>query len=206
MVSTDVKNFVTDGGRAARVFVSYAHDSPPHQKLMLRFCERLRRAGVDVRVDEWEDDLRRDWYLWMIEQLEKADYVIVVASPRYRAAGDGNLPPDSHRGVQTESAALRNYLHQDRETWTRKILPVILPGRSVDDIPLYLQPYCASHYRIPKISAAGVSELTRVLAGRPPPVRNIVAPQEKRRGPAPVSTLPRSVPSFTGREHEVKTL
>lgn len=206
MVTTEVKNFVTGSDRPARVFVSYAHDSSPHQRLVLRFCERLCRAGVDVRVDEWEDDLRRDWYLWMIEQLEKADYVVVVASPRYRAAGDGTLPPDSHRGVQTESAALRNYLHQDRETWTRKILPVILPGRSVDDIPLYLQPYCASHYRIPKISTAGVSELTRVIAGRPLPARVTAPPQEKRRGPAPVSTLPRSVPSFTGRQHEVKTL
>lgn len=191
--------------------MSYAHDSSPHQKLVLRFCERLRRAGVDVRVDEWEDDLRRDWYLWMIEQLEKADYVIVVASPRYRAAGDGTLPPHTHRGVQTESAALRNYLHQDRETWTRKILPVILPGRSVEDIPLYLQPYCASHYRIPKISAAGVSELTRVLAGRPHPVaphpaRVGAPPLPRRRGAAPVSTLPRGVPSFTGRDPEVKTL
>ena len=52
-----------------RVFVSYAHDPPAHQREVLRFCSLLWRLGVDVRVDEWDTDLRRDWFLWMIDQL-----------------------------------------------------------------------------------------------------------------------------------------
>src|SRR5262245_51503044 len=107
-----------------RVFVSYAHDSATHRRLVVRFCGLLRRLGIDVHLDEWDTDLRRDWFLWMIDQFRQADYVIVIASPEYRAAGDGNAPADCHRGVQTESAVLRNFLYRDRETWTRKILPV----------------------------------------------------------------------------------
>jgi tetratricopeptide (TPR) repeat protein len=194
--------------RPARVFVSYAHDSPQHRRLVLRFCSLLLKLGVDVRVDEWDTDLRRDWFLWMIDQFRNADFVIVVASPRYRAAGDGTGAPEAHRGVQTESAVLRDFLYLDRATWTRKILPVILPGRSVDEIPLYLQPHCASHYHLPKINAAGAKELVKVL-GRPPgpPAPGIPAPSREWQAQRPaVSTLPRGVPSFTGRAGEVDQL
>jgi tetratricopeptide (TPR) repeat protein len=195
----------------ARVFVSYAHDSMPHRKTVLRFCELLCRLGVNVHVDEWDTDLRQDWFLWMMEQLRCADYVIVVASPRYRAAGDGDVPADFHRGVQTEAAMLRNYLYSDRATWTRKILPVILPGRSLEEIPLFLQPHTASHYRIPKISPAGAGELVKVLLRQQRPPRQAgTAPPDagthRRAAPSAVSTLPRGVPSFTGRDGDVSQL
>lgn len=193
-----------------RVFVSYAHDSAAHRRVVLRFCGLLRRLGIDVHVDEWDTDLRRDWFLWMIDQFRHADYVIVIASPEYRAAGDGNAPADCHRGVQTESAVLRNFIYRDRETWTRKILPVILPGRSVDEIPLYLQPHCASHYHLKKITTAGAKELSRVLTrgqadAATPPV-STRRPESSHRSAAAVSTLPRGVPSFTGRDHDVQEL
>jgi tetratricopeptide (TPR) repeat protein len=208
MASTNVIDSVSGDG-PPRVFVSYAHDSDQHRRTVLRLCTVLQRLGVDVHVDEWFTDLRRDWFLWMIEQFEKADHVIVVASPQYRAAGDGNVPADCHRGVQTESAVLRNFLYRDRETWTRKILPVILPGRSVDEIPLYLQPHCASHYLVPKINTAGAKDLARVLTRRSRRTHVHEVRPVRRRAvatPAPVSTLPRGVPSFTGRDREVELL
>ncbi|MFC4856972.1 tetratricopeptide repeat protein [Actinophytocola glycyrrhizae] len=192
-----------------RVFVSYAHDSRVHKRQVLRFCGLLRGLGVDVRVDEWDSDLRRDWYLWMIDQFRGADNVIVIASPQYRTAGDGDALPDCHRGVQTESAMLRDFLHGDRATWTRKILPVILPGRSAREIPLYLQPASASHYHVREITPAGVAELLGVITGTPRPPS---APSGDRldvlRSAAPevVSTLPRDVVSFTGRDAEVTGL
>lgn len=196
----------------ARVFVSYAHESLPHRRMVLRLCSLLRRLGVDVRVDEWDTDHRQDWFLWMIDQLKHADYVIVVASPQYRAAADGATSADVHRGVQTESAVLRSFLYRDRATWTRKLLPVILPGRSVDEIPLFLQPHCASHYIIPKISSAGARELTRVLSRRQPHhARPTPDPFWQERAhwhtaSSALSTLPRGVPSFTGRDTEIDQL
>lgn len=192
-----------------RVFVSYAHDSRAHKRQVLRFCGLLRHLGVDVRVDEWDSDLRRDWYLWMIDQFRCADNVIVIASPQYRTAGDGEALPDCHRGVQTESAMLRDFLHGDRATWTRKILPVILPGRSAAEIPLYLQPASASHYHVPEITPAGVEELLGVITGRRRPVAvQATGRHDVLRSAAPevVSTLPRDVVSFTGRDTELAEL
>ena len=191
-----------------RVFVSYAHDTRAHKRQVLRFCRLLRHLGVDVRVDEWDDDVRRDWYVWMIDQFRCADKVIVIASPQYRQAGDGEALPDCNRGVQTESAMLRDFLHGDRATWTRKILPVILPGRSAGEIPLYLQPSSASHYHVPEITPAGVVELLAVINGTPRPVPVPASPRHNvlRSAAEVVSTLPRDVASFTGRDREVAAL
>jgi tetratricopeptide (TPR) repeat protein len=198
-----------DAPALPRVFVSYAHDSRGHKRHVLRFCELLRHLGVDVRVDEWDDDVRRDWYLWMIDQFRSADHIVVIASPQYRTAGDGDALPDCHRGVQTESAILRDFLHGDRATWTRKILPVILPGRSAGEIPLYLQPASASHYHVPEITPAGVAEVLGVITGRPRlgPVPSVPRHDETRGAAASVvSTLPRDVAAFTGRDTEVAEL
>jgi tetratricopeptide (TPR) repeat protein len=189
-----------------RVFVSYAHDSAEHKRQVLRFCALLSQLGIDVRVDEWASGRRRDWFVWMLDQFRCADHVIVIASPRYRLAGDGDAPADFHRGVQAESATLRDLLYRDRITWTRKILPVILPGRSVIDIPLYLQPSSASHYHVPELTPSGVAELLGVLTGRSP--RNAF-PQDGvcwSAAPSVVSTLPRAIASFTGRDCEVDQL
>jgi hypothetical protein len=92
----------------------------------------------------------------------------------YRAVGDGNAASDLHRGVQAEAAVLRDLLYGDRETWLSRILPVILPGRSVDELPAFVQPASASHFAVETITDEGVEGLLRVLTGQPrhvPPPR-----------------------------------
>ncbi|WP_246277671.1 tetratricopeptide repeat protein [Phytohabitans rumicis] len=62
----------------------------------------------------------------------------------------------------------------DRPVWERKVMPVVLPGRSVDEIPLFLQPYAASRFPVTELTVAGAESLLRVLTGQPldetPPV------------------------------------
>lgn len=193
-----------------QVFVSYAHESLAHKNDVMRFCEILRSQGVDVRVDEWEINLRRDWFVWMIDEIKNADHVVVIASPQYRVAGDGGAASDSHRGVQAESSILRDLLYGDRSAWTRKILPVILPGGSTTDIPLFLQPFTASYYQVAKINKPGVAELVGVITGQlqPRPLAGAMSPAPKSHvrwsaAPAVASRLPRDLVSFTGRNDEL---
>jgi len=150
-----------------RVFVSYAHDTEDHKTLVLRLCQVLRSQGVDARLDTYDANERRDWYVWYIDQVSRADFVLVIASRGYRTAGDGQAAATCSRGVQSEAALLRDLVHADRPTWTRKILPVVLPGRSVDEIPLFLQPYFGSHYVVAEVSASGVEELLRTITRQP---------------------------------------
>jgi SEFIR domain/NACHT domain len=159
------------GNRLIRVFVSYAHDSERHKSQVLAFCELLRRNNIDADLDQWNTVPRPDWYPWMIKQVTESDHVIIVASPAYKRVGDGNAASDDHRGVQSEAALLRDLLHGDRQTWTPKLLPVILPGFSIDDIPLFLQPHSATHYPIAELTRSGIDELLQALTGQPSAVR-----------------------------------
>jgi serine/threonine protein kinase len=69
--------------------------------------------------------------------------------------------------VQFEAALMRDMLTGDRNTWIAKVLPVVLPGRSIEDIPVFLQPYSASRYLVDALTMDGIDELYRVLTGQP---------------------------------------
>ncbi|MFC0533306.1 effector-associated domain 2-containing protein [Phytohabitans kaempferiae] len=167
---------MSDAGRSRRVFVSYAHESPAHIEQVRQLWTLLLENGVDARLDLPATAERQDWPLWMMEQLRHADYVVVVASPAYRRRADGEAAADEGRGVQFEGALLREQLYADRPTWTRKILPVILPGQSEDGIPIFLGPATGTSYPVKELSATGLEELVRVITGQPAVVAPPLAP------------------------------
>jgi hypothetical protein len=152
---------------APKVFLSYVHESGAHRDDVLAFAHFLRANGVDPVLDLWSDVARLDWYEWALREMTDAAYVIVVASPTYRLVGDGSGPADAHRGVRSEAALLRDLLHGDRATWTRKALPVLLPGHDIAEIPQFLSPYSVSRYVVTEYTATGAEDLLRVIHGRP---------------------------------------
>ncbi len=166
-----------------KVFVSYAHESGEHRAQVLAFATFLRDAGVHAVLDLWAEGERRDWYAWAIREMTAADFVLVVASPRYRDAGDGSGPTGRNRGVQSESALLRELVHADRDTWLPKILPVVLPGHDVDEIPLFLQPHSASRYPVTSFDTAGAASLLRTIFRQPGHVAPDVAAERPRLPP-----------------------
>jgi hypothetical protein len=154
--------------RRPRVFVTYAYESTGHEADVLRLCQLLRENGVDARLDKWAADRRRDWGEWIREQIDRADFVLAIASPGYRRAGDGAAASGDHRGVQAEAALLRDRLQQDRAKWREMILPVVLPGGRVADIPSFLQPFSGTHYAVDDFTTAGAEDLLRAITRQPP--------------------------------------
>ena len=150
-------------GIGSRVFVSYAHESSAHKAAVTEFCGFLSAMGLDVHFDRQGLEERRNWDEWITTQIQRADYVIVVASPAYRAAGDGTLPEGERLGVLFEYQRLVDLLHRYRKEWTRKILPVVLPGRSPEEIPLSFLPGTADYYPVNSITEEGTASLLRVL-------------------------------------------
>jgi hypothetical protein len=146
-----------------RVFISYAHDTDAHKAAVAQLGELLAAGGVDVHIDQKGQEVRRDWDHWTNTQILRSDYVIVIASPAYRAASEGTLPPDTHLGVESEYHRLADLLHRRRQEWTRKILPVVLPGRAIEDIPLSFLPGIADRYEVPALDAAGIAHLLAVI-------------------------------------------
>jgi len=151
----------------SRVFVSYAHESPAHKAAVTELCEFLSARGLDVRFDRQGLHERRNWDRWINTQIGRADHVIVIASPAYRAAGDGTLADGERLGVLFEYERLADLLHRHKDEWTRKILPVVLPGRSPEEIPLSFLPGIADHYVVTSFSDEGAASLLRVLLHQP---------------------------------------
>lgn len=109
-----------------RIFVAYAHDTNQHKALVLQFCRFLVSAGLDVHVDQWYMDRRRDWQLWGSNQIRAADFVLVITSPACRRVGDGDNDPQTNLGLQSEMRTLRELYHSEA-SWRERILPVVLP-------------------------------------------------------------------------------
>lgn len=154
-------------GRSPLVFVCYIHESDQHKNDVLRFATFLREHGIDAQLDLWFLDERRDWYPWALDLISRADFVVVIASPLCRVVGDGHVADHLNLGGQSEMALLRELTHRERTEWTRKILPVLLPGRTAEEIPLFLQGYAADHYLVSEFTAAGANDLLRMLSGQP---------------------------------------
>jgi hypothetical protein len=175
-------------GYRPRVFVSYAHDSVAHKENVLSLARVLRECGVVVHLDQ-EFAGRQDWSLWALRQIQDADFVVVVASAAYRLRPEGRAASDEGRGSQAEAAILRDKLTEDLATWTRKILPVVLPGASVADIPGFLQPYAATHYLVGEPTPAGVAELVAAMSVRPRQLTSRTAFVKRRRLVAPAGVF-----------------
>lgn len=120
------------------VFISYAHEGDDHQAQVRALWIFLRANGVNATMDLPATDRRRDWAVWMLHHVRRARFVLIIASPEYRRRGDGDASPDEGRGVQWEAALIREEFYADRPMALQKFIPVLLPGRSVVDLPAWL--------------------------------------------------------------------
>lgn len=155
--------------RAPKVFISYAHDSERHKKQVREFGEFLRTSGIDADLDQLFPPRRQDWYAWAIERITAwADFVIIIGSEAYHRVGDGIAQSDDHPGAQTEAGILRDLLYEDRQSWTPRILPVVLPGHSVNELPHFVLRRTADHYIVKSFTKDDAQDLLdALLAGQP---------------------------------------
>jgi hypothetical protein len=153
-----------------RVFVSYSHDDEDHKTLVRRFAEFLHKhVGLEVHLDQWADGARIDWSRWALRQLKSADYTLAIASPMYRRRTDGDDTGRAGWGSRFEGAVLRDQVTGDNEEYTARILPIVLPGRAVEEIPQFLNPYSTTHFVVRQFQVGddGVRSLVRAIARRP---------------------------------------
>lgn len=150
-----------------RLFICYAHDNAEHVACTRDLARFLVSLRLDVHIDFWDVGERKDWSLWAQREIREADFVLVVASPMCKAVGDGTVDGPRHRGIQSELALLRDALHRDRSAWVPKVLPVVLPGGSTEDIPAFLQPGTADRYVLDAFTLHAVRELLGAMGYRP---------------------------------------
>ena len=127
-----------------------------------------------------------------MNQLAEADFILVIASPAYKRRADGQESPDKGRGAQFEAAILRNNVMRNLPEDTKRILPVVLPGRSIDEIPTFLNAHSTTRYTVTEFTIEGVESLRYAFAGHPkfalPPLGKYEPPPSRAPGPAAPGT------------------
>ena len=153
---------------AVRVWISYADGDPRHAAEVARLWEFLRELGIDAKLDLADAEEPQDWPLWMIKQLKLASYILVAVSPNYRRRSEGESPSHHGRGVQYESFLIRSQQYGDQQASRRRVLPVLLPGASEQDIPIWLGGVAAStRYTVSDYTIPGAEPLLRYLTDQP---------------------------------------
>jgi hypothetical protein len=67
-----------------KVFISYSHDSRKHNDRVLALADQLRKEGVDCNIDQYEQSPPKGWHLWMLEQIKRSDFVLVMCTKEYQ--------------------------------------------------------------------------------------------------------------------------
>lgn len=121
---------------AARVFVSYSHDSAEHRDRILGLANRLRSDGIDCRIDQHEVSPRQGWPRWMADEIGLADYVLVVCTETYKRRFEGNEPSGKGKGAKWEGAIITAKIYQDEGN--DKFVPIVILAEDVQYIPAVL--------------------------------------------------------------------
>ncbi|KKD04081.1 hypothetical protein TN53_31640 [Streptomyces sp. WM6386] len=147
------------------MLISYSHDSEGHQKAVLALTNRLREAGVDAWIDQFEEHRPPgSWPTWMRRELDKADFVLVVVTANYRERFDGESPLGVGSGVRWEGTWITADLYHGRQD-KAKFLPVVLRREDQWLIPTPLN--LTTSYVIGEGEDADFWKLVRVLHASP---------------------------------------
>ena len=176
---------------APRVFLSYSHDSTEHAAAVLDLSKQLRHDGCTVIIDQDHLWISEGWTLWMKNQIEQADFVLVVCTETYQRRAEGKEDPPIGAGATSEGAIVRLDLYEANSR-NLKFLPVLMRDEDKSHRPFFLRdyPYFLATTR------DGYAKLCQVLTGDTP--KPSVRPT--------IWNIPPANPNFFGREQYLNDL
>lgn len=154
-----------------KVFISYCHESVEHSKNVLELADKLNNFGIDCNIDQYELDVPQGWPMWMNEQIDIANFVLIICTEKYYASCS-SVTKNSNisKGVKFESLLSYQYLYEN-SSYNTKFIPVILKKEDLSFIPNPLKSF--SYYLID--SEDGFVNLYRRLTNQP----KIIKPKTK---------------------------
>lgn len=126
--------------RPPRVFISYSHTSPEHEKWVEILGEFLRQNGVDARMDAWHLRRGMDIPQFMTNELTLADRVVMVSDEKYAEKADGRVG-----GVGWETMLIQGDISRLSPEST-KYLVVVRSDKVDDGLPQYLKTKFVIHW------------------------------------------------------------
>lgn len=149
------------GSAALKVFISYSHDSQEHKERILALADRLRTEGIDCIIDQYETSPSEGWPRWMMNQLDWADFVLVICTKQYHRRFQGHEEPDRGRGVSWEGAIITQVLY-NAQVKNTKFIPIVFSSKDQEYIPVIL---CGSSYY--NLNEHGYEALYRHITDQP---------------------------------------
>ena len=124
---------------APHVFVSYSHDSEPHRARVLALANRLRADGVDAHIDRYVRGTPAEgWPTWMTNEIDRADFVLVVCTATYERRALKREAPGRGLGVAWEGGIVTQVVY-DAQGRNTKFVPVVFGAADLSHIPVFLR-------------------------------------------------------------------
>jgi len=149
---------------APKVFISYSHDSMGHRERVLALAERLRADGIEARLDQYVKGAPEEgWPRWMLNQMDWADYVLVICTETYYRRFRGHEVPGKGKGADWEGQLITLEMYHAKSL-TTKFVPVLVDPGDEQFIPEPLRAY--THYDYDTSTGPGYAGLRDLLTGQ----------------------------------------
>ncbi len=153
-----------------KVFISYSHDSDEHRERVRGLSDRLRQDGIETSLDQYiNGSPSGGWPRWMLNELDAAEFVLVVCTETYYRRFRGHEVPGKGRGADWEGALITQEVYDGRSQ-TLKFVPIFLAAPVENWIPEPLR--AVTYYSL--TSESDYQSLYDFLLGQagvePPPV------------------------------------
>ncbi len=120
------------------VFISYSHDSEEHQQNVLSLADRLRDEGIDCIIDQYEESPSEGWVRWAINQIEEADFVLVVCTEQYSQLFVGKGETIDGQAANWQGAIITQTIY-DSQANNTKFIPITFSAQDFAHIPVILR-------------------------------------------------------------------
>lgn len=151
---------------APKVFISYTWDSSAHVERVLNLADRLRTLGIDASIDQYIESPSEGWPRWMVNQVEWADYVLVICSETYDRRFRGQEQPGKGLGGVWEGLVITQDIY-DASANNLKFIPCFFEPSSKASMPIVLR--SVTHYNLG--SEEDFQKLYRRLTGQPSTIK-----------------------------------
>jgi hypothetical protein len=95
-------------------------------------------SRADSNIDQYEQSPAKGWYLWMMDEIEKANFVLTVCTPKYLRRFRANEENGIGMGVTWAGSIITQELYSQAGR-NSKYIPVIFTQRDTKFITKILQ-------------------------------------------------------------------
>jgi len=149
-----------------KVFISYSHDSAAHKNWVLAFATTLRDRGVDAILDQWDLKPGDDLPEFMEQNLEAADFAVMVCTKRYVIKANAGAGGVGYEKMIMTSSSLTKISDN-------KVIPIVRENGE-PKVPTFLKTKLYIDFTKDEDFEFAIDELLRVLLKAPlyekPPV------------------------------------